>query len=111
MLKQIVFQSDWYWHLLTTLIFFVLAYLIEVKYLQRPFKSLNVFCQLLLANLIDLDHLLSQPMYDPLRCSLNNHLFHKTWLLPVYALGTLTRFRYFFLSLLGHLLVDYLGCI
>lgn len=111
MFKQIIFQSDWYWHLLATLILFGLLYLVEAKYLKRPFKSRNVFLQLLLANLIDLDHLLSETLYDPLRCSINNHLFHKVWFLPIYVLGLLTRFRYFFLSVLVHLLVDYLGCV
>jgi len=111
MLKQIIFQTDWWLHLLVTFLLWGFLYLIEAKYLKRPFKSSRVLLQLLLANLIDLDHLFSTPIYDPLRCSINNHFFHKTWLLPVYALGLLTRYRYFFLGVLVHLLVDYLGCI
>ncbi len=111
MLLNIITQADWWLHLLASFLLWGFLYLIEAKLLGRPFKSRNVLLQLLAANLIDLDHLLSSPIYQTGRCSINNHLLHSSYLLPVYALGLFTRFRYFFLGILVHFLIDYLGCL
>ena len=41
---------------------------------------------LLLAGiLLDLDHLLANPIVDPNRCSVGYHLLHQYWLIPVYG--------------------------
>jgi len=36
--------------------------------------------------LVDLDHLLANPIYDPLRCSINFHPLHTTPAIVVYGL-------------------------
>ena len=38
-----------------------------------------VFVWLMLGMLIDLDHLLADPIYDPKRCSIGFHPLHTTW--------------------------------
>jgi len=110
MLQQIILSSDWWIHILFSLFLFGFLYLFEAKYLKREFKAKAVLIQLLLANLIDLDHLFSTPIFDPTRCSINNHALHQVFLLPLYILGLFTRYRYFFLSIIFHLLIDYLLC-
>ncbi|MDP3836842.1 MAG: DUF6122 family protein [bacterium] len=111
MFLHIITQSDWWIHLLASLLLWGVLYIVEGKILGRSFGTWAVLGQLLAANLIDLDHLFSWPIYQAGRCSLNNHFLHSTYLLPVYAMGLLTRFRYFFLGIIVHFLIDYLGCL
>lgn len=111
MLANIIFQSDWYLHLIASFFLFLAFYSFEVKYFKKPVKGRLIFLQIFLANLIDLDHLLSSPIYQEGRCSINNHLLHSWYFFPLYIFGLLSRFRYFFSSLILHLLIDYLACI
>ncbi len=104
-------QSDWWIHILSNFALWGLLYLIEFKLLKRSFKARSVLIQLLLSNLIDLDHLLSSTIYDPSRCSINNHLFHSFYIFPAYVVGLFTKFRYFFMGIGMHLLIDYIGCL
>lgn len=62
------------------------------------------------AELIDLDHLLSKPIYHPRRNPFKTHILHKKW--PLILVVSLLLFLYrpvLFLGvgLLTHLLVDY----
>ncbi len=106
MIKEIILKSDWWIHILASLLLFGLVYAVEYKYLKRKLKLRNVFWQIMLANLIDLDHLFTYPMYEPGRCSIDNHFLHSRYFIVVYVLGLFTKFRYFFLSVLVHLLID-----
>jgi len=111
MLKQIFFQSDWWLHLLSAFAIWGIAYLVEAKFLKRKFFGKKVLFQLLLSNLIDLDHLFASSVFEPARCSINNHIFHSFLVFPVYLFGLITRYRYFFIGVISHLLIDYLGCL
>lgn len=108
---NIILYSDWYWHLLASLVLWLILYLVEKRFLKRNFAGKKVMLQLLLSNLIDLDHLLSYPIFAAGRCSINNHILHSYYIFPVYILGLFFRYRYFFMGIVVHLLVDYLGCI
>lgn len=111
MIIQIIFQSDWWIHILASLVLWLFFYLFEVKYLKINFNQRLVLIQILLANLIDFDHLLSSPIYEPGRCSINNHLLHSYFIFPLYFIGLFSRYRYFFTSLILHLVIDYIGCL
>ncbi|PIU21928.1 MAG: hypothetical protein COT14_03895 [Candidatus Diapherotrites archaeon CG08_land_8_20_14_0_20_30_16] len=66
------------------------------------------------SNIIDIDHLLANPIYDPNRCGINFHPLHSWYFMPVWVLGMLFRnkyIRYFCLAVLLHLWLDYMGCI
>ena len=104
-------QSDWYLHLGASALLFLLIYIVNKKYLKKDLNYKSIFWQIFLANLIDLDHLLSSPIYLEGRCSINNHLFHSWYFWPLYLLGLLGKYRYFFISLIIHLLIDFLGCL
>lgn len=108
---EIISHSDWYIHLLANLILYLFLFLLEKKLLKREFSGKKVLGQLLLSNLIDLDHLFSYPIFAAGRCSINNHILHSNYLFPVYIVGLFTRFKYFFMGIGLHLLIDYLGCI
>ena len=61
--------------------------------------------------LIDLDHLLANPIFDPNRCSINFHPLHSYYAIIGYVLLTLfKKTRIIGLGLLIHILADYADC-
>lgn len=65
------------------------------------------------ANLIDLDHLLATPMFDPERCSIGFHPLHTAYAALAYGLLLLVPrwwIRAFALGAVWHLAVDYGDC-
>lgn len=61
--------------------------------------------------LIDIDHVLATPMFDPNRCSINFHPLHTYWAIGVYALlFAYKKTRIVGLSLLIHILADTVDC-
>lgn len=68
------------------------------------------FILLISAELIDLDHLFSKPIYHPKRNPFKTHFLHKNWLviLAISILFTLYRPLLFLgLGLMSHLFLDY----
>ena len=62
--------------------------------------------------LIDLDHLLANPIYDPNRCSIGFHPLHSPIAMVAYGIGLMfPKTRILSAGLLVHLLVDALDCI
>ncbi len=52
----------------------------------------RAFALLLVALVIDLDHLLADPIYDPERCSIGFHPLHSSWAIALYlALWLVTQ--------------------
>ena len=61
---------------------------------------------------IDVDHLLADPIYDPMRCSLGFHALHSLPALGVYfILAAYPKTRWFGLGLVMHLFTDSIDCI
>ena len=61
--------------------------------------------------IIDLDHLLADPIYDPGRCSVGFHPLHTTWPIVGYIILTLfPKTRLFGLGLLIHIALDWIDC-
>lgn len=68
---------------------------------------------MLLSMLVDLDHLLVSPVFDPGRCSINFHPLHTYPAMIAYALLFLIpRFptRVLSIGLLFHMLTDAIDC-
>ena len=64
--------------------------------------------------LIDLDHLLAKPIFDPLRCSVGYHPLHSFYAIPVYALLLLLLLpatQIVAVGLLLHLFTDTVDCL
>lgn len=75
---------------------------------QRWFK---VWLVLIATMLVDLDHLLADPIYDPNRCSINFHPLHSYWMIAIYALLLIPkRFRIIAIGLLIHMALDWQDC-
>ena len=61
--------------------------------------------------LIDLDHLLADPIFDPDRCSINFHPLHTYWAFVIYVLLLFfRRTRVLGIGLVLHLVTDFIDC-
>ncbi|MCF6308700.1 MAG: DUF6122 family protein [Flavobacteriaceae bacterium] len=62
--------------------------------------------------LIDVDHLLANPIYSPNRCSINFHILHTYYAMGIYAiLFYFKKFRIISVGLLLHILTDFIDCL
>ena len=60
---------------------------------------------------VDVDHLVANPIYDASRCSIGFHPLHRVWLLPLYlALCFFSKSRLAGLGLCVHMLLDAIDC-
>jgi len=61
--------------------------------------------------LVDLDHLLANPIYDPNRCSIQFHPLHTYYAIVVYIAMLFTKkTRVIAIGLLMHMIADQLDC-
>lgn len=68
---------------------------------------------MLAANLVDLDHLVASPMYDPDRCSINFHPLHTMFPISFYGAMMFLPWkpvRWLGMGLVIHMLLDAVDC-
>ena len=105
--------------LLHILLHFALPLLLAIVIWRR--RWLHSFLWMLAAFVIDLDHLLADPIYDPERCSIGFHPLHSTYAVVFYIVVLFSTFLWPSplwrqrgqLILLGigvHLFLDTLDC-
>ena len=62
--------------------------------------------------LIDLDHLLADPIFSPNRCSINYHPLHSYWAIVVYViLAFIKKTRILGIGLVLHIIADSIDCL
>ncbi len=82
-----------------------------VGYLAYPGKRLRAVLILWAGLLIDLDHLLADPIFDPGRCSIGFHPLHSYPAITAYFLLLFYgKTRIFGLALMIHILADAADC-
>lgn len=88
--------------------FLVPGLVARVAYPKRFWRA---FLAMSATILVDLDHLLADPIYDPNRCSIGFHPLH-TWPAVVAYLGLLffPKVRWIGIGLLIHMALDTLDC-
>jgi len=75
-------------------------------------KWRNVYVVFLLTMLVDIDHLLASPVFDPCRCSIGFHPLHSFPAIIAYALMLLhPKLRIIATGLLMHMATDYIDCL
>lgn len=75
-------------------------------------RWVKVYTVLLLTMLVDLDHLLASPIFDPCRCSIGFHPLHSYLAIFGYVLLLfISRCRIIAIGLILHMATDYLDCI
>ena len=66
---------------------------------------------MLAAFVIDLDHLLANPIFDSNRCSVNFHPLHSFYAIAVYLILLLpNKTRIFAIGLIAHIIADSVDC-
>lgn len=105
-------------HLLSNVLLIGFIYLFDKevqKWFKKDKKSFLYLCLSIFgSNLIDIDHLLANPIYDPNRCSINSHPLHSWYTIPLWIIGLLLKnkfIRYFCLGVLLHLWLDWIDCL
>ncbi len=75
-------------------------------------RFLRAWLILMSTMLVDLDHLLADPVYDPGRCSLGFHPLHTYPAIAVYAVAACwPRLRLIAFGLLIHMALDGIDCV
>jgi hypothetical protein len=88
---------------------FILPFIIAFLFFRKIFWKASIL--LLLANLIDLDHLLANPIFDPNRCSIGFHALHSYIAIAIYfILLFFPKSRIIAIGLLLHILADQINC-
>ena len=88
---------------------FLVPGLIAYLFFRENWKK--VWTLLVLTMLVDLDHLLANPIFDPNRCSINFHPLHTYWAIGIYfILLFFKKTRIIGIGLVFHMLTDYLDC-
>ena len=89
---------------------FLVPYLFaRIGYAQR-WKS--AWLIMMAAMVIDVDHLLADPLYDPDRCGIGYHPLHSYWAIAVYVvLLAFPATRLPGLGLVIHVLLDGIDCL
>ncbi|MDP2412730.1 DUF6122 family protein [Daejeonella sp.] len=72
---------------------------------------LKVWLIMIATMIVDLDHLLANPMYDPNRCSIGFHPLHSYMAVVIYVgLLFVPRVRLIAIGLVIHMALDYADC-
>ncbi len=75
-------------------------------------RFVRAFLVLVATMLVDLDHLLADPVYDPGRCSIGFHPLHSVPAIGAYAIAALwPRLRLIAIGLLIHMALDGVDCV
>lgn len=89
---------------------FLVPLIISYFFFRRKWKT--VYLVFLLSMLVDLDHLLANPIFDKNRCSINFHPLHSYLAIGFYFLGLFfKKTKVIAIALILHMLADYLDCI
>ena len=84
--------------------------LIAYLFFKKQWKK--AWLLMLLTMMIDVDHLLANPVFDATRCSINFHPLHTYAAGSVYLIALFfTKTRVIAIGLLLHLLTDALDCL
>ena len=89
---------------------FLAPFCIAFIFFRRQWKT--VFLILLATMLVDLDHLLANPIFDSNRCSIGFHVLHSYWAIIVYiTMLFFKKTRVLGIGLVVHMLADALDCL
>lgn len=78
-------------------------------------RWMKVWGILVLTMLVDLDHLLANPIFDPNRCSIGTHYLHTYTAIVIYAIAFMltpknSLIKIISIGLLFHMVTDFIDC-
>ena len=91
-------------------IHFGLPFIVALLFYKNNWKT--AYLIMILGMLIDLDHLLANPIFDPNRCSINFHPLHTYYAMIIYLALLFFRkpFQIIGIGLLFHMFTDLVDC-
>ena len=96
-------------------IFHLCLHFLVPLWIARRFYAANwlfTFCVLTATMIIDVDHFLAVPIYDPNRCGLGFHPLHSFPAIGVYGLMVIPKVtRMLGVGLCTHIILDGLDCV
>jgi hypothetical protein len=92
--------------------FLHLLFPLLIAFLFYRKKYLKVYAILLSTMLVDLDHLLAVPIFEPCRCSIGYHPLHSYVAIIIYSISlTNPKLRVAAIGLLFHMVTDKIDCL
>ena len=91
-------------------IHFIVPLLIALIFFKNSWKK--AFLIMIATMLIDLDHLIASPIFDPGRCSINFHPLHSYYAIGLYIiLAFIKKTRILGIGLCIHIIADWVDCL
>ncbi|MCF6288824.1 MAG: DUF6122 family protein [Proteobacteria bacterium] len=91
------------------LLHFIIPFLVAKIFATK--KWLKVYLIMIATMVVDLDHLLAEPIYDATRCSIGFHPLHTFIPIGLYVvLCFIPKIRYIGIGLLIHMFLDSIDC-
>jgi hypothetical protein len=88
---------------------FLIPALITSVFFRKNWKQ--AYLIMVATMLVDLDHLVANPIYDPSRCSIGFHPLHQVWFITLYfVLCFFPKTRLVGLGLIIHMCLDSVDC-
>lgn len=88
---------------------FIVPFFIAFCFFRKRWKT--AYLILITTMLVDVDHLLANPIYDPGRCSIGFHPLHQMWAVALYTgLCFFPKTRLVGLGLTLHMVLDSIDC-
>ena len=91
------------------LLHFIVPAVVVALFFRKDWK--RAYWVMILTMLVDLDHLLADPIYDPCRCSIGFHPLHLFFPIVVYVVMCfIPKLRYVGIGLVIHMILDSIDC-
>tara|TARA_B110000093_G_C12938797_1_gene397094 strand:- start:1168 stop:1509 length:342 start_codon:yes stop_codon:yes gene_type:complete len=88
---------------------FVVPAIVALQFFRQRWQM--AYLILMATMLVDLDHLLAEPIYEASRCSIGFHPLHQPWFIALYlALCFVPKTRLIGLGLMIHMVLDSIDC-
>ena len=89
---------------------FFLPLIIAILFFKKEWKKVYVI--MILTMIVDLDHLLADPIYQADRCSINFHPLHSYYAIALYFIMSFFRkpFNIIGIGLILHMIADFTDC-
>ena len=89
---------------------FFLPLIIAILFFKKEWKKVYVI--MMLTMIVDLDHLLADPIYQADRCSINFHPLHSYYAIALYFIMSFFRkpFNIIGIGLVLHMIADFTDC-
>ena len=90
---------------------FILPLIIAILFFKKDWKK--IYLIMLLTMIVDLDHLLANPIYQSDRCSINFHPLHSFYAIVIYIIMVFLKrpLNIIGIGLLLHMLADFCDCL